>query len=191
MKPFVMNINITCLPVADPFSRAGAMKGLIVLAVLLVATASCPVLGQNRERMPNKAAARQDSHSEQELLKLLRERRDAFYRGDIGTFSHLETNDFTRITERGRLVNKEEQLAGMKAQIAASGPGNAIPIYTDDDLKVRVYGDVAVITGRLTEKGKSASGESYNEQTRFTEVWVKRDGEWQTVHNHYTTIYRR
>lgn len=165
------------------------MRGITFLAVLLTATMSCLVLGQTNERLsPRQITTPQQG--EEGLLQVLKERRDAYYHRDIARFSRLEASDFTRITESGKLVTKEEQLAYMKAQMAAA-PGEPIPVYADHDLKVHIYGDVAVITGRLTEKGESASGKDYDDQTRFTEIWVRRNGTWQTVHNHYTTITRR
>jgi ketosteroid isomerase-like protein len=49
-------------------------------------------------------------------------------------------------------------------------------------MKVRVYGDVAVVTGRNTIKGvwedikRDISG-----PYRFTDVFVRRNGSWQCV----------
>jgi ketosteroid isomerase-like protein len=49
-----------------------------------------------------------------------------------------------------------------------------------DDLKVRVYGDSAVVFGLETEKsqfkGKDSSG-----QYRFVDTWLKRNGRWVCV----------
>ena len=48
-----------------------------------------------------------------------------------------------------------------------------------DDLKVRMYGNVAVITGKLTLTG---SAKNYVPGSRrITEIWVQRDGHWQSV----------
>jgi ketosteroid isomerase-like protein len=48
------------------------------------------------------------------------------------------------------------------------------------DVQVRVYGTTAVITGagrfRVT-----ARGEALDNQLRYTDVWVLRDGRWQMV----------
>jgi ketosteroid isomerase-like protein len=169
------------------------MKGITVFSVLLAATMSCRVIGQTNERVPPRqiTAPQQGGHNEEGLLQLLRKRRDAYYHRDIARFSRLEASEFTRITESGKLVTKEEQLANMKAQMASARPSEPIPIYADHDLNVHTYGDVAVITGRLTERGESTSGKDYNDQSRFTEIWVRRKGAWQTVHNHYTNITKQ
>jgi len=45
---------------------------------------------------------------------------------------------------------------------------------------VRLYGDVAVVTGRATPKG-IADGREFGEPIRYSRVYVKRDGRWQVV----------
>ena len=49
-----------------------------------------------------------------------------------------------------------------------------------DDVKVRVYGNTAVMTGRFTAKGKFRD-KSIDIRERYTAVWVKREGRWRLV----------
>jgi len=56
-----------------------------------------------------------------------------------------------------------------------------------DEIKVRVYGDTAIVTGRSTAKGKDQYGKM-DEQRRCTRVLVRRDGRWQFVHFQGTPI---
>lgn len=44
-----------------------------------------------------------------------------------------------------------------------------------DEIKVHAYGDTAVVTGRSTIKGKD-NGKDISGQTRYTRVYVKRQG---------------
>lgn len=48
------------------------------------------------------------------------------------------------------------------------------------DVQVRVYGTTAVITGAGRFK-VTARGQALDNQLRFTDVWVLRDGRWQMV----------
>ena len=48
------------------------------------------------------------------------------------------------------------------------------------DLKVRVYGDTAVVTGRSAQKG-AENGKNYSGDYWFTRVYVKQNGRWLTV----------
>ena len=54
---------------------------------------------------------------------------------------------------------------------------------TLDDIKVRVFGDTAVVTYGVTEKsvdkGKDSSG-----HTVWTDIFIKRNGGWQIVAEH-------
>ena len=56
-----------------------------------------------------------------------------------------------------------------------------------DDLKVRVFGDVAVVTGRSVLAG-SYQGKRASVVQRFTDIFVKRDGRWQAIASQGTQI---
>ena len=55
-----------------------------------------------------------------------------------------------------------------------------------DNLKVRIYGDVAVVTGEQTLTG-SAKG-YISGLRRITDLWVRRNGRWQTVGGQTTVV---
>jgi ketosteroid isomerase-like protein len=48
------------------------------------------------------------------------------------------------------------------------------------DVKVRVYGKTAVMTGRFNAKG-TFKGKTIDVRERYTAVWVKQNGRWQLV----------
>jgi len=48
------------------------------------------------------------------------------------------------------------------------------------DMEVRVYGNTAVITGKADVAGTMA-GKDTKGQIMFTRVYVKKDGQWQSV----------
>ena len=48
------------------------------------------------------------------------------------------------------------------------------------DMKVRVYGNTAVVTGTADGAGTMA-GKDTKGQIMFTRVWVKKGGSWQPV----------
>ena len=53
------------------------------------------------------------------------------------------------------------------------------------DLKVRMHGNTAVVTGAYYEKGES-NGKPYVYHDRLTDVWMKAGGSWQVVASHYS-----
>jgi ketosteroid isomerase-like protein len=58
------------------------------------------------------------------------------------------------------------------------------------DLKVRMHGDTAVVTGAYHEKGLS-NGKPYEYHDRMTDVWMKVGGKWQVVASHYSVPFKQ
>jgi hypothetical protein len=139
-----------------------------VLAVLATAAAAVS-LGQMAE---NKSAPK--GKVEQELIKLEQERAQAVVRGDTAFLDQNTADDYTLTTFRGTLMTKAQLLANFKS--------GEIKLQSQDldDLQVRVYGDTAVLTGRVTQKGQFL-GQDSSGQYRFTRVYVKRNGRWQAA----------
>ena len=52
-----------------------------------------------------------------------------------------------------------------------------------DDLQVRTFGDFAIVTGCTQARGEHA-GQAYDLTLRFTDAFVRRDGDWQAVASH-------
>lgn len=80
----------------------------------------------------------------------------------------------------GELEDKAQTLADAKARTWTGSE------Y--EDVKVQVYGDVAIVTGGYKGKGTD-SGKPFAEHLRWTDTWVKMpDGKWQLVASHYSAI---
>ena len=58
------------------------------------------------------------------------------------------------------------------------------------DQLIRVYGNAAVETGLSTMKGRDAE-QVVPEENRFTRVWIKEEGRWRLVANHYSNLVKR
>ena len=84
----------------------------------------------------------------------------------------------------GAVWNKEQFLAGLK-----SGEGKVLS-FTLDDMKVRVYGDAAVVTGRMTAK-QTFRGQDTSGQYQCTDVLIKKAGRWHCVATHLSAIARK
>jgi len=67
---------------------------------------------------------------------------------------------------------------------------SVITSWVKDEMKVRVYGDAAVVTGRDTIK-ETYKGKDTSDQYRFTDTWVKRAGRWQCVAAHSSVIAKK
>jgi hypothetical protein len=56
-----------------------------------------------------------------------------------------------------------------------------------DDVTVMLFGTTAVVRGRTVVSG-SLNGTPVSARIRFTDVFIKRDGRWQAVASHASTL---
>lgn len=52
---------------------------------------------------------------------------------------------------------------------------------------MKVYGEVAVVSGQATRKGVM-DGKDISSSVRYTRVYIKRDGRWQVVQFQQTRV---
>ena len=109
-----------------------------------------------------------------EIKSLEEARNQAVLHGDVAALDRMTSEDYTFITLRGELRTKSDILKGF-----ASGSFH-YESRQISDLKVRVYGDTAIVTGRSMQKGME-NGKDYSGDYRFTRVYVKEKGHWVTV----------
>ena len=108
---------------------------------------------------------------------------DAYKHRQIQSLSSLLAEDFILTVEDGNTYGK----AGYISHTADSSVH--VLVAEMSDLRVRVHGDAAVVTGSYHEKGDSA-GKPYEYHDRFTDVWIKNGGSWQVVASHYSVPFR-
>ena len=78
----------------------------------------------------------------------------------------------------------EVRTKAMVIRELAGGLGT-VPVPRLEQTQVRLFGDVAIVSGLAAYGGSDGTPAS---RTRFTEVWVKRAGRWQAVHGHYNPV---
>ncbi len=123
---------------------------------------------------PSKIAATSDMKVRDEILELERQRNEAIIKGDAATLDRMTADDYTFITLRGELRTKSEIVQGFKS---GSFHYDSREI---SDMKVRVYENAAIVTGRSNQRGKE-NGKDYSGDYRFTRVYVNQRGRWLTV----------
>ena len=117
---------------------------------------------------------------EQVIRKLDNERIQAQIHADAAALERIYAEDFIGVGPSGAVRTKPQVISDF-----TSGDLKFQSITTDD-VRVRVYGDVAVETGRSTMDGQD-KGRAVPRDTRFTRVWVKQQGRWRLVANHYSS----
>lgn len=103
---------------------------------------------------------------------------EAWLKKDRATCERILGDDFILTSARGLLMSKEEWLA------AAMGPfvGEAL---VWEEIRVRPFGDVAVVHARARQRA-SVAGQDWSGLFLLTDVWIFRDDRWQVVSRHGT-----
>ena len=126
------------------------------------------------------AVTDQRSIVEQVIRKVDNERIQAQIHADAAALKRIYADDFIGVGPSGTVRTKPQVISDF-----TSGDLRFQSITTAE-VRVRVYGNVAVETGRSTMDGQD-KGKAVPHDTRFTRVWVKQHGSWQLVANHYSS----
>jgi ketosteroid isomerase-like protein len=121
---------------------------------------------------------------EQELIQLEDEWGDAFLKRDVAFMDRIMADDATWTSPEGIVSTKAQYLASFKS---LEGVDTS---WVNDEMKVRVYGDTAVVTGRTTFKWTN-KGKDFSGQERWTDTWVKLAGHWGFVAGHNSKIVNK
>lgn len=151
------------------------MRYILGTAILLILSSS-PIMPQ-----ASKTGAEQSDAVERELINLEREKDRAYEKGDKDMLDRIYSNDYVAITSNGGNTTKKEILDFFpRPQIFET--------HRSGDITVRVFGDTAIVTGRLRRKfykDIKPGGEDY---LRYTNIYVKQQGLWKIVAAQFTWI---
>lgn len=109
---------------------------------------------------------------------------ESYKQHNIEILSSLLAEDFVITIEDGSVYSK----AGYISHSADSA--THVQVAEIADLKVRVHGDTAIVTGAYHEKGESGA-KPYEYHDRLTDTWMKLGGKWQVVASHYSVPYKQ
>ena len=107
----------------------------------------------------------------------------ALTKADVAAIDKIEAADYQATDFTGMVSNKAQGLADLKSGAAK------IDSFVLGELKVRVYGDTAVVNGTDTEKS-SYKGKDTSGQYSWTDVFVKQGGAWKAVNTQVTKVVK-
>jgi uncharacterized protein (TIGR02246 family) len=117
------------------------------------------------------AVSAEPSQAEATVLRLEDDWRVAKHKNDTAALLSLLASDVTFIGTSGSLRDRADYIA---SRATSSIPRAST--YEYSELRVRVLGPVAIVTGRAATTGQGVAF-----QARFTDVWAQREGRWQLV----------
>jgi ketosteroid isomerase-like protein len=111
----------------------------------------------------------------EELVRLEHARCEAISSGDIEKLGDMLANDLSHTHITGKSEDKPTYLAALRGRPRTTTRG--------DDLRVRLYGNVAVMTGTLRNSfpSEEPGGRPRDSEIQALQVWVKGDQGWQQV----------
>jgi len=98
----------------------------------------------------------------------------AIVRKDRAAIEANMADDFRQIDGGGNVETRTSFVEGLMS------PELEIDPYTVEDFDVRLYGDVALLSGRTRMTGRS-SGKPFSSHYRYIDVYVRRHEAWKIV----------
>jgi len=111
---------------------------------------------------------------EEEVLKVEKGFTDAIAKNNLEAIERFVTDDWIIINADGGIIEKERFLEVIKSGALTH------EMMESDDIRVRVYGDSAVVSALTRSKGKFVEQE-FTTHERSTDVFVRHEGQWRCV----------
>ena len=150
------------------------MKRTPIIAALVVSMVSSAIAQQQTR-------ARNATSTETAVQRQDQERIHAQITADTLALRRIYADDFVGIGPTGVVRNKAEVIADFTSHALT------YQSITTAEVRVRVYGNTAVETGRSTMVGQDRD-KAVPRDNRFTRVWVLTAGRRQLVGNHYSLM---
>jgi ketosteroid isomerase-like protein len=121
----------------------------------------------------------QAASPESTILTLEKKWTDAYKLRNITLMTSMLAEDFVITVEDGNMYGK------MGYMSHTADTSTQVDVAEESDLKVRIHGNVAVVTGAYHETG-TFKGKHYEYHDRLTDVWMKIDGQWRLLASQYS-----
>ena len=106
---------------------------------------------------------------------------EAYSRLDGTALDRIIANDWVCIDGAGLVITKSELLTRVASSASFLDP------YKFDEIALRVFGEAAIVTGRLSGQMRDSDG-THDVNQRYMRVYVKRNERWQAVATQVTKI---
>jgi ketosteroid isomerase-like protein len=100
---------------------------------------------------------------------------------DADAMGKMLDSDFVLTDYDGTVMSKTQFLASIQDK------STQLTVEVCDDMKLHRYGDTVVVTGATREKG-TEKGKPLSHQGRFTDTWIKKEGQWLCVASQLSLI---
>jgi ketosteroid isomerase-like protein len=147
-------------------TRSLLFAALVLTIVLVVLFAASPATAQGSD-----AAAK--------ILALENKWNTSYQQRDVAAMSSILADEFIITVEDGNTYSKSGYIAH------AGDTRTKVEVSELLDMKVRLHGNTAIVTGQYHEVG-TEKGKRYEYHDRLTDTWMFLDGRWQVIASHYS-----
>jgi hypothetical protein len=136
--------------------------------------------------IPRAALAQGAEKGESRLMQVEQQWLAALRKHDNAALDCILARDWIDNSSSGRVLTRADVLGRPPGAVPSS---KRKVTQHFDGTRVRIYGDVGVVTGRVvTQITDLPNGETQMRQTLFTDVLLWREGRWQAVSSQETVI---
>jgi ketosteroid isomerase-like protein len=159
------------------------MKLFLIIGLAMAALCACHRGAQNTISPSSPIGAPRNEASDgiekKNIMQLERDWGDALAKRDLVALDRILGDDHSVITKDGSVLTKAQELAKHSE--------SADELFDLEPMKVRIFGDAAVVTGGHREKSQY-NGRDTSGHYRWMDVFVKRNGRWQAVASELTRV---
>ena len=131
--------------------------------------------------LPATAQLPKSNASETQLMALENAWNQAQIHHDDGALANLVGEKFIYTDTDGSVLDKAQFLKDSK------DPDYKATLVANDNVKVDLYDNAAVVSGRYHAKG-TYKAKPFDHYGRFTDTWIYLKGQWQCVASHTTLL---
>ena len=128
--------------------------------------------------------AQQKPSDSEKIIQMEKRWTEAYKQRDVGILSSLLAEDFIITVEDGSTYGKMGYISH------TANTSVRVEVAEMFELKVRMHGNAAIVTGAYHEKGTS-DGAPYEYRDRLTDLWMKSGGAWQVIASHYSVPFKQ
>lgn len=145
--------------------RCAFLATVVSATVILTSTCGVPL---------KPAPLNEDAAAADEIIRLEHRFAEAALADDFESVAGLLAPEFTGVDPGGRELSRSQVLEQQK------DPDRLIETLRHDNIRVRVYGDCAVVFGVTVMSGKYKDT-AFSGEFPYMRVWIKRQGRWLAV----------
>lgn len=153
-------------------SRTNVGRSVLGSLLLLLVALASGCARDSHAAKDNGAALADTASVVAELTRLSDAWDKAIVRKDTAAIADNMSSDFRQIASNGDIADKATFVRNITAADVVIDP------YTVEDFEVRVYGDVALLSGRTRMTGREG-GVAFTTHYRYIDVYVRTNGTWK------------